>query len=110
MAHSLLEKLLKKRGIESIAELKTGEGKEEFDQWNKILSSEGEVTVSKIREFCESQKKIIEGRWRDLDNSKEKNERLILLHTVYSAIIEAISIPQKQREELEKYLQQLLDS
>ena len=106
---SILAKLLQKRGIKSADDLKPEE-RVDFDRWNKVLSSEGEVTVQKIADFCRGQKKLIEAQWRSFDNAPLKNERLVLTHTVYSAILEAIEAPQKERENLERHLNQLLNS
>ena len=83
------------------------EEKETFDKWDKILS-EGEISVEKIKEFCSNQLKIIETQWKNLDNDIKKNERLILLHTVYSILVNLIESPQTEKENLEKYLTELL--
>ncbi len=102
-----LQKLLDKRGVE-ITELSSQE-KEQFDRWHKVLS-EGEISVDKIKQFCDIQIKSIQEQWKNLDNDSKKNERLILLHTVYSTLLNLINAPQVEREALELYLNQLLDS
>jgi glutamyl-tRNA reductase len=116
--NSLLAKLLDKRGIKNINELRVDNELREhgikdelgqFEEWNRILS-EDPITTDKIAQFCQAQLKIIENQWKNLDNSKEKNERLILLHTVYSTLKELISAPATEREQLEKYINQLLQS
>lgn len=104
--HVIIEKLFKKRGIKDISELSEDE-KKTFDGWNKVLS-EGEVTVEKIEKFCASQIGLIEAQWKNLDNEARKNERLLTMHVVYSAIKNAISGPQKRKEELEKELNKLI--
>lgn len=104
---SYLSRLFNKRGIKDVNEL-SQEERQTFERWDKILS-EGEITVDKIAKFCESKKKIIESQWRDISNDPKKNERLIVYHNVYSAILEAIHAPTAEREQLEQYLQQLLD-
>lgn len=106
--HPLLEKFLKKQKIESVTELR-GDEKETFDRWEKILS-EGEITVDKIAEFCQNQINLIESKWQELDNSDKKNDRLVLLHTVYRAILSTIKSPAAERESLERYLNQLLQN
>ena len=106
--HHLLSKLLKKRGIEKVTDLSQSEA-EDFDRWNKVLS-EGEVTVKKIEDFCRNQISFIETQWKNLDNSTQKNERLIALHTVYSSILSAIQAPLDSREKIERFLKELLDS
>lgn len=104
----IIKKLLNKRGVEDVTKLSSDE-KQDIDRWQKILS-EGEITVDKIKAFCDNEIGKIEKNWKDLNNSKEKNERLIIMHTVYSSIIEAIEAPQKQKESLEKYLSQLIEA
>ena len=104
---SILEKLLKKRGIESLEQLREDE-KEVFDRWNKTLS-EGEMSLEKIVAFCEGQIRLIEEKWKDLNSPKEKNERLIIYHTVYRSIRDIIIKPISEREALEKYLNTLLE-
>ena len=104
--HNLLYRLLHKRGVKDVTELDDFE-KQDFEKWNKILSG-GELTVEKIKQFCESQVKVIEGQWRNLDNVKEKNERLITQHIIYKTLLELIEAPNKERENLETYLESLL--
>jgi len=106
--HNLLTKLLQKRRIKDITEL-SKEEKADVDKWQKILSEE-EITVDKIVAFCKAQIKIIETNWKNLDNQSTKNERLIVLHTVYSTLIEVIGAPKIERETLEKYLNDLLQT
>lgn len=113
--HYLLSKLLAKRGYKNISELSADRmpdgspsEKETFDRWNKVLSARDTITVEDIKKFCNGQVQHIEQQWKSLDNATVKNERLVLLHTVYKAIIEVIDSPQTQRESLEKYLMGLL--
>ncbi len=106
--HPLLKRLMKKRGIEEITDLKLDE-KVNFDRWQGILTG-GEVTVERILEFCQAQVKLIETQWKNLDNDPKKNERLVLLYTVYKSLIELITSPALERDTLEKYLAQLLDN
>lgn len=75
-----------------------------FEKYQAILS-DGEITVDKVAQFCENQIKVIEKQWKNLDNPKEKNDRLIIFHTVYSTLLEVIRSPQQARETLEKYLE-----
>lgn len=105
--HKLLTKLLKKRGIEDVTKLSSDE-KADFDRFEKILS-EGEITVDKIRKFCENQTSVIEKQWRDFGNDPRKNERLIVAHTIYKTLLEAIEAPRSERERLEHYLTSLLE-
>ena len=104
--HPILSKLLKKRKIETVDKL-SPEERSDFDRWNKILSKD-EVSVSDVAEFCRIQIRTIEGQWRDLGNSTQKNERLISMHTVYNAILGSLTSSKAERESLENYLNSLL--
>lgn len=103
---NLLSRILEKRGIKSADELSSDE-KADFQRWKGILSG-GEVTLDKVVEFCTAQKSLIETQWENKDNSKEKNERLIIAHTIYSKICKVITSPQAEKEALERYLESLL--
>lgn len=98
--HTLLSKLLKKRGIEDLQALKPDE-KQTYDSWQKILS-EGEITVKSIEAFCRRQIDIIEKKWRD--PSFKERERLVDQHIIYKTLLDVISAPLAERESLEKYL------
>ncbi len=102
----ILNKLLEKRGIEDVSKL-TQEEAATFDTWNRILS-DGEITLDKILEYCGAQVGAIELQWKNLDNTPQKNERLILMHTIYKGLMNLISAPRAERETLEKYLNDLL--
>jgi len=104
--HQLLKQLLGRKGIGDITELEEYE-KQDFERWNRILS-EGEISVDKIKKFCESQIKIIENKWKDLDNTKEKNDKLITMHIVYKTLLELIEAPSIEKENLEKYIASLI--
>lgn len=106
--HDLLRQWLKKLKIKDVSGL-SEEEKETFDTWSKTLS-EGEITVERIEEFCQNQIEVIESQWRDMNNSERKNERLIVLHTVYSTLLKMINAPKQERANLERYLRQLLTS
>ncbi|MEK6828667.1 MAG: hypothetical protein AABY15_00950 [Nanoarchaeota archaeon] len=104
--HSLISRLFIKEGIKDFEDLSESD-KETYDNWQRILS-EGEITIDKMVEFCNNQIAIIEGNWKDFDNSKEKNERLIVMHTVYRTLVNVITKPKAEKEALEKYLLDLL--
>jgi hypothetical protein len=111
--HTLIEKLLRKRGIKDFSELdnepmidKSPTEKETFEGWQAVLSKE-ELTIKDIKEFCESQIGIIEGKWKDLSIQNEKKAELIPYHTVYKNLLAAIDSPQAARENLEKHLIEL---
>lgn len=81
--------------------------KQQFDKWESILSGEG-VTLEKVSEFCKAQVESIELQWKNLDNAPQKNERLIIAHTIYSTLLKTIKAPEVERVELEKYLNDLI--
>ena len=105
--HSLLSKLLIKRGIENEKDL-SKEEKEWFSEKERILSLKDDVSSEDIKKFCETQVKVIEDQWKNLDNTVTKNERLIVIHTVYSTLLKAIGSSKVEREILEDYLTQLI--
>ena len=104
----LTAQLLAKRGIDSLDKL-SAEEKETFERWEGVLS-QGDMSVDKIKLFCENQKRLIEAQWQDIHSSPQTNERLIVFHVVYSKLVEAINAPLSERASLEKYLQQLLQT
>lgn len=103
---SILSKILAKRGIKDVSELDKDE-QETFETWSKVLSKD-EITLKDVDEFCGIQIATIETQFKDLSNSREKLERLVLQHSIYSTLKLLINSPQKERESLEKYLTQLL--
>lgn len=106
--HFKIQELLRKRNIVDTTTL-TPEEKKDIERWDKVLS-EGELTVDKIRQFCEMQVSVIEEKWRDSATPKEVRERLIDRHVVYKALIRAMVAPQSERESTERYLQSLIDA
>lgn len=103
--HPLIEKLLRKRGIKDVTEL-TPDERATFAGWQSKLS--GEMTVTKIADYCRGQLESIERQWMDMNNSTEKNQRLIIQHTTYKALLSVISGPALEREGAEKHLESLL--
>jgi len=103
---SVLTDLFKRRGIKDYTEL-SSEELVQYENWKAVLSKE-EVTIADLREFCSSQLVIIDSQFKDLDRNISKTERLVLLHSVYTAILALIDSPQIERENLEKYLTSLL--
>ena len=102
---SILSRLLEKRGVTE-DEL-SSEEKVQFDQWRLTLS-EGECTVGKIKDFCTRMVDVIEVKWRDFEY-KDK-EKLLPVHSVYKAILGIIDGPKAERENLEKYLTNLINT
>lgn len=103
--HQLLAKLLSKRNLKK--EDLSAEEKGQFQQWQVVLTGE-QVTVEKLAEFCHGQLEQIKSQMADLNNSDSKNTRLVLLLSVYTALLGAINAPAKERANLESYLNSLL--
>jgi hypothetical protein len=95
---TILGKVLEKKGINDISKL-SPEEKATFDSWDKILS-EGEISVEKIAEFCRKQISIIENRWSSevINTPLATNEKLVIMHTVYKAILNLIVSPRQEKE------------
>lgn len=106
--HLLLSKLLQKRNV-TVDDL-TKEEKVWFDEKQRILSQPDIITLEDFQKFCRSQIDLIETQWRNLDNATLKNERLVILHMVYSNILRAATASKAEREILEDHLTQLLHS
>lgn len=77
-----------------------------FESYNAILSKE-ELTIDDVKHFCQSQIDVIENKWKDMTIETAKKAELICYHTVYKALLAAISSPRSARESLEKYLIEL---
>lgn len=105
---SLISKLFEKRKIKDTSELDPDE-RAQIERWQAILST-GEMSVDKIKEFCENQVKLIENQWKGFDNSERKNERLVAHHVVYKSILSFITGDgtKAEREALERYLTDLI--
>ena len=105
--HILLSRLLEKRKIKNIEELSTEE-RTWIEEKQRILSQPDEITLESFSTFCQSQIDSIASQWKNLDNSTQKNERLITLYTVYSTLLKVVTSNKQERELLEDHLQQLL--
>lgn len=103
--HTLLEKILRKRGIKDISELQDEE-KATFDNWKSVLGKD-ELTVDDIKTFCASQVELIETRWKDYALENAKKAELIPYHTVYKTLLTAIDSPKVAKEALERQLIEL---
>src|SRR3990167_11018874 len=104
---SIVDKLLEKRGIKSTEEL-TPEERETFERWDKALSEE--ISVESITKVCQTQISAIENRWRsDITNmNSQVNQNLVIMHTIYSTLVNVITSPIAEKEVLEKYLVDLV--
>lgn len=105
--HKILYDYLAKRNLD--VQDMSDEEKQVFDRWNATLSG-AEISVKSIAEFCGRQKAAIEVSLENMENSTQKNERLIIYQTVYSKIKRMIEAEEAERVALEKHLTQLLDT
>ena len=105
--HILLSRLLEKRKIKSVEELSADE-RTWVEEKQRILSQPDEITLESFGKFCQSQIDSIASQWKNLDNTTQKNERLITLFTVYSTLLKVVTSNKQERELLEDHLQQLL--
>lgn len=105
--HSLLTRLLHKRGIEDLQSLEPEE-KATYDSWQAILSKE-QLTLEDVKHFCGNQIGVIEGKWADYSVDKDKKAELLPYYTVYKALLQAIDSPQSARKALEQQLTQLIN-
>ena len=101
----ILNKLLQKRGVQY--EQLDIEEKKQFDDWKLVLTKE-ELSTQDIKDFCQSQVDVIEGKWQDLNLEQIKKAELIPYHTVYNLLLKVIDSPKEARDGLEKNLRQLL--
>mgnify|MGYP001593032930 FL=1 len=105
--HTLLSKLLKKRGIENEEDLSKDE-REWFKEKERVLSVSDTISVEDVKKFCELQVSSVVNEFANLDNSKRKNERLVVVFSVYNAILKSFTASKQERETLEDYLEQLI--
>lgn len=102
---NLISRLFEKRGVKGPEDLGPEE-RVQVERWQAILST-GEITIDRVREFCENQVKLIEGKFK---SSPEKLERLVAMHIVYRDLLSLISGEgtKAEREALERYLEDLI--
>jgi hypothetical protein len=105
---NILTRLLNKRGIENSTEL-SQEERVQFDTWNRILSKES-VTLQDFSQFCDVQIGAIDRALEDVDRTSERTDRLVVQRVVYAKIKSFLTSPQAEREQLEKYLEQLINT
>lgn len=104
--HNLLNKLLKKRGIEDAVDL-SAEERTIFTNWETVLGKE-KMTLEDVEMFCQSQISIIKQKWSDYNVSQSKKSELIPYFTVYNALLGAINSPQVARAALETQLIEMI--
>ena len=106
---NLITQYLEKRGINDPAIDLTPDERITLEGWKKIMSN-GEMTVDRIKEFCEYQTGLIEAQFRDPSKSDREKANLTLIYSVYSSVRNMIVSPIAEREALEKHLTSLIHS
>jgi hypothetical protein len=101
-----IQELLSKRGVNKLSELTVDE-KVEYDRWQSIVDG-SEVTVEKMKEFCQSQIKLIEGRYASGDTTDKQDVFLRASLHIYLNLLDMINSPEISRVNLEKHLTNLL--
>ena len=101
----ILNQLLQKRGVK-YDDLREEE-KTQFEQWKLVLTKD-ELTTQDIKNFCQQQVDIVNGKWQDLNLEQAKKAELIPYYTIYSLLLKVLDSPKEAREALEKNLRQLL--
>jgi len=112
--HQLLEKYLKKLGIDGADKLDKkplGTGlpseRDDFIRWQKILTVK-DITMEDLTAFMDSRLKNALKEIAEPDNSPKKDAKLKAEITIYQALSGLIKSPKVAKEQLEKYLEQLL--
>lgn len=103
---SLIQKVFDRKGISKITEL-TPDERVEYDRWQAIIDG-SEITVEKIREFCESQVKIIENKYATGETTDKQDVYLRASLHIYLNLIKLLDSPEVDRNNLEKYLTNLI--
>ena len=106
--HTLLTKLLEKRNIKTTKELEVEE-KADFDRWDSILQRP-DISKEDVEALCEFEIGEMEKELSNLSNTHRKNERLVILLTVWRKIQRLMEGNRAEREALEEYIQKLLDN
>lgn len=101
----VLSKLLEKRGIEKVEDL-TPEEKAKFDKWKLVLTG-ASVTIDTLKEFCQSQIRIIESKCDGVTSLTTLQQAS--MH-VYINLLKAIEAPEAERDSLERYLTQIVNA
>lgn len=103
---NLLTKLLQKRGIQKEDQL-SPEEKKTFDNYRFVLTDE--VTVERIKEFCQLQLELLQDTFGDSNNNPTRDANLKALIHVYRTMLKMIQAPDKQREVLELQLNRMIN-
>lgn len=101
----ILQKLLNKRGINKIEDL-SSEEQLTYRNWERTLTGET-VTIESLKEFCNSQIRLIENKFASKGENGDDNYLKACLH-VYLNLKKAMEAPEAERASLEQHLTQLI--
>ena len=104
---NILNKLMQKRKIEKMEDMSEDE-KATFNKWNEILSTK-EITIDNLQAFLEELKNKAIKDVAEEDNTIKKDAKCKASITICEALLGLITTPKVERENLEKYLNTLLD-
>lgn len=99
-----MPRLLEKRGITDPDDLSSDE-RATYDRYRLILSGQT-LSVDSLKEFCQNQIRVIEGKCNGTDPLTLLQQACI---HVYLNLLKAIEAPEAERESLEKYLNSLIN-
>ena len=102
----LIEKLLKKRGINDLNDL-TDEEKAIYDEWEKVLSLSS-LTLKDLEKFLNEQVPRLTKELIEPDISDKKNIYLKARIADFMAILAVIQKPKIAKKELENYIKSLI--
>jgi hypothetical protein len=113
--NNIITKLLEKRGIKDVDELKGGE-RAKIETWSRIFSRE--VKVEDISRFIELEISRIEDEWLDTSDKNpfsylfewKKNLEAKARIRNYKNLQAVIREPEKNKENLEKYIKKLINN
>jgi len=103
---TLIQQLFEKKGITKLGDLAPDE-KAKYDEWQATIDGT-EVTVEKLKEFCEKQIKIIEDVYSRAEQTDKKDTMLRASLHVYLNLLKLMESTEAERASLERYLTDLL--
>ena len=106
--HSLIERLLNKRGIKSIDDLKAKE-REVYQAWMQVLTKP-DTTIDDIKRVLPIETERVNAELRKYDNTERKELYLKAYANLLTFFTTLITSPEKQRNELKAQIEQQLNS
>jgi hypothetical protein len=103
---TLINKVLKRRGIKDLNEL-SNEERADYDRWKKVMTGDV-VTIPMMKDFMKAQIHILETRFAVGDTNEKQDAFYKACLHVYLNLLQIISAPEAERASLERYLQSLI--